>query len=332
MSGLLNADMQTLRGWAEQGWRWWLGELAGLVPRRWREGRHRRLALSLYDPLSGRLDPIGDARPRAPLAVVLPRDLVLTRLIETPALGARDLNKLITLDADRIMPLARGEALLAASARGPAGPGRIQVEVAGLPRARAEMLSLALAHAPRVPAAVLVGAPEPGLAQPVDLLPALRAAGLAGGVERSAAPLWLAVAFLFLINMGLLVWRDTATLDTMSALVDQQAPAVNVAHGIIARMRREDAIAAATVTARRKREPLALLARIDAALPSGTWLQRFTWTGDSVKLAGFHPAKADVSGALRTAGMAVARYGDTSNAAPSPLGEPFEITLKLGKR
>ena len=74
-------------------------------------------------------------------------------------------------------------------------------------------------------------------------------------------------------------------------------------------------------------EPLALLARIAAALPPGVWLQRFAWDGGAeIRLAGYRPAHADVSGVLRGAGLAVTRYGDGDATGVSPLGQPFEAS------
>ncbi len=334
--GILAADMATMRAAVAAGLRWWLDELAGMVPHRWRRAQIGRLALYTYDPKLGALEflpPASGISPKddAPMAVVLPAQLTLLRTIVYPPVRTRDLTNLIELDRDRIMPHGR-DALLAARvlARDPVS-GRMQVEVAGLPLTAATALAHTLAQTPRKPACILASAPEPAGLAPIDLLPALRRAGLIGTADRSATPLWMAVGFLFLLNIGVLVWRDTATLDNLSATIDQQQPAVAVAHRIIARMRGEDRIAADTAAARSAREPLALMARIGQALPPGTWIQRFSWQGGTVQLAGYHPPKSDVSGALRHAGLAVARYGDTSDEAPTPLGEPFEVIVRLGK-
>jgi hypothetical protein len=334
--GLLNADMATMRAWCGAGLRWWLDEMAGMMPRRWREARSGRLAWYAYNPAGGAVEllPIANGalpRPDTPAAVVLPPHLTLIRIIDYPAVSERDLASLIDLDRDRIMPQG-WDALLAARvlARDPAS-GRMQVEVAGLPLDRARALALALQAAPREPVRVLASVPEAVDLPPLDLLPALRRAGLVGTMERSATPLWLVVGFLFLLNIGLLVWRDSAALDNLSATIDQQQPAVGVAHRIIARMRSEDRIAQQTAASRRDREPMALLARLDQALPAGTWIQRFTWQGDAIQLAGYHPPRSDVSGALRHAGLAVVRYGDSSEEAPTPLGEAFEVTVRLGR-
>jgi general secretion pathway protein L len=336
-AGILNADMATLRSLIATGLRWWWDELAAIVPRRWRDGRSGRQALYVYDPELGTLEPIpatSSAGPRshAPaVVVVLPAELTLIRQIDYPAVSERDLARLIDLDRDRVMPQG-AEALLAARvlARDQLS-GRMQVEVAGLPLDRARALAMALQAAPREPVRLLASAPCVADLPPIDLLPALRRAGLIGTTARSAMLLWLVVGFLFLLNIGLLVWRDSAALDNLAATIDQQQPAVSVAHRIIARMRSEDRIAQQTVATRRSREPVAMMARLDQALPAGTWIQRLSWSGDAIQLAGYHPPRSDVSGALRHAGLAVVRYGDGSEEAPTPLGEPFEVTVRLGK-
>lgn len=334
MSGtrILDADMQTVRGWIVEGWGWWIDQLQAMVPETWRRGSARRLATASYHPARGVID--AAQGPGAALAVVLPDDLALVRTIALPALSRREIAALVELDAERLLPLARADMVLATRIDGAAGDdksGRVAVQLAALPRAAAERLADALAALDRAPDRVVCGgADDP--AHAVDLLPALRRAGLAGRADRAAAPLWLVVGFLFALNVALLVWRDVAARDALQQAVDQQQAGVNVARGITGRMAREDKVIAAAVEARRAREPLALLARIDAALPPGTWLQRFTWGTATIQLAGFHPPKTDVAGALRKAGLQVARYGDTANAGTTPLGEPFEITLRTGKR
>lgn len=343
LGGLLETDMATMRGWLVTGLRWWQAELADMVPRRWREVRIGELAVYGYDPELGELAlrPTASGalpRPDLPAAVVLPPQLTLIRSIDYPAVSERDLASLIELDRDRIMPQGRDVVLAArVLARDPAS-GRMQVEVAGLPMIRAQALAATLMHSPtappRLPVRVLAGMPGGGTiataAGSIDMLPALRRAGLIGGVDRSPAPLWYVVAFLFLLNLGLLVWRDSASLDTLSAAVDQQQPALGVAHSIIGRMHRDERIAQQTIDARRNREPVALITRIGRALPPGTFIQRLSWQSGRLQLAGYHPPHADVSGALRRAGLAVTRYGDASDEAPTTMGEPFEVTIKLG--
>ena len=332
-NGILDADMATLGAWFARGWGWWVDELRALVPARLRRGARRR---ALYwDAAAGclRHDPAWDggainqvthgvAADPASAEVILPAGACLVREVTVPPMALRDVPRMVALDADRLMPVPG--TIVACTVLG-AVPGGLRVAVAGLPRAAAEALAGALDGAP---AALL--APVPGHAASVDLLPALRAAGLLGGARGSAARWWAVVAFLFVLNAGLLVWRDAAETDAMQAIVDQQASAVNTARAITARARRADALAGAVAAARARAEPLALLARIDAALPPGAWLQRFAWDGGAeIRLAGYRPAQADVAGALRRAGFGVARYGDGDATGASPLGQPFEATLRM---
>jgi general secretion pathway protein L len=336
--GILDADMKTVGGWIAQAARWWLDEMGELVPPALRARFSPSTALVAYYPASGTLEPIDDgsgssSAPGASVSVVLPVDACLVRVIERPLMSQRDLTSMIALESDRIMPQGTSGMVIASRIldRMPAN-GRMRVEVAGLPQDRATRLGEALNRAEMNPAHIWVSTPEADQPQPTDLLPALRGAGLVRPASRAAATLWLILAFLFALNLGLLIWRDAAATSALEDMVSQQQPAVDAAHRITARIRADQAIAAATITARRQREPLTILARIDAALPPGTWLQRLSWQGDTIRLTGFRPAKADVSAALRQAGLSVVRYGDTTSTGPSPLGQPFDLTLRLGRR
>jgi hypothetical protein len=83
------------------------------------------------------------------------------------------------------------------------------------------------------------------------------------------------------------------------------------------------------VEARGSGEPLAMLARVAAALPQGAWVQRYTWQSDGLRITGYRPPQADVAGGLRRAGLSVQRYSDASTAAQNPLGQPFEVTVRM---
>ena len=337
--GILDADMQTLGNWLRQATRWWLDELGAMVPRGLRARWQSRSALVEYDPASGAFWPLAatdgaDAEPKpgAPVSVVLPAGLCLIRQIDRPLMSERDLAAMIDLESTRILPFGSGAMVLAGRiiAKDTA-TGRMQAQVAGLPLGAAKALGAALANAANPPASVLVARPNADAPLPVDLLPALRQAGLVPPADRTASALWLIVGFLFALNIGLLVWRDVAAVQAVENMVAEQQPALSASRRITARIHGVDRIAAATTTARKTSEPLAILARINAALPEGVWLQRLRWQGDMARLTGFRPARADVSGSLRRAGFGVVRYGDTVTTGPTPLGQPFEITIRLGK-
>lgn len=329
--GLLDADMQTIGGWIADAARWWIGELRALVPQRLLARLAPRRRETAYDPASGAFDAV----PRGVWAAVLPDGLALVRRVPLPPVRGRDLQRLIALDADRLMPFGEGAMIVAGAAQSDAAAAPASgLAVAGLPMAAASALATAIAATAGAakgcePAAVLVPVPD---GDPVDLLPALRNAGLLPDRRTSALRWWLAVAFLFALNGALLVWRDVAARDALADAVAAQQPGMNTVRQIMGRMHRADRLAAAALASRERAEPLALLARLQAALPPGAWLQRMAWTDGALRLTGFRPASADVSGALRRAGFVTVRYGDGASAsdatAATPLGQPFEIVVR----
>lgn len=346
MSGrsILQADMHTVGGWIAGGVRWWLDQLAALVPERLQEWRNAQRIVADYDPGSGALQPRpttsgAPSRRSGPVTIILPPAFCLSRTIERPAMTPRDVESMIQLDAGRIMPMGTDGMILAARIAAQAeGNGRIRIEVAAMPRPAAEALAAALERLDQPCSAILTDAPA-AEAVPIDFFPAFRRAGLARDENRGALALWMAVGLLFALNLGLLVWRDTTATARLEAQIAQQQPAVNAVRRINSRIAKADQLAAATVEARKSGEPLAMLARVAAALPEGAWVQRYTWQGngqgngqgDALRITGYRPPQADVAGGLRRAGLSVQRYSDASSAAQSSLGQPFEVTLRMTK-
>ncbi|WP_408590652.1 hypothetical protein [Novosphingobium sp.] len=329
--GLLDADMQTLGGWIADAVRWWTDKLRAMVP----QGLRARLSPSLAEI---RFDPDQQTfadEPRGAWVAVLPEGVALLRRVPLPPVRGRELQRLIELDADRLMPFGGGAMIVAGQAQpGSAAPDSAEAQaadlaVAGLPTGLATAIAAAIKAAPREPARLLVKV-ERGL--PIDLLPALRRAGLLPDRSGAALRWWAAVAFLFALNIALLVWRDVAARDAMAEAVAAQQPGMMAVRQITGRMHRADQLAAAALASRERAEPLALMARLQSALPPGAWLQRMAWSDGSLRLTGFRPPNADVSGALRHAGFVTVRYGDgassSSATTATPLGQPFEIIVR----
>jgi len=333
--GILDADMQTVGRWMGAGVSWWLDQLGTLVPRRLRDWQTARKILADYQPDTGefltRLDPAASYPDRlGPVTIVLPVGFCLTRMIERPAMSHRDLDSMIQLDGTRIMPMAAEDMILASRIMSRSETnGRMLVEVAAMPRSAAETLSAALARLDQPCLGILTETPEPLEVAPINFLPILQKTGLARNRSRGAMPLWIFVGLLFILNIGILVWRDTETVGMLEARVAEQQPAVNAVRRINAQIARADSFAAATVEARRTSEPLAMLARIATTLPQGAWVQRYTWQGDALRLSGYRPPQADIAGGLRRAGLSVQRYSDSPSAGQNALGQPFEVTLRV---
>ena len=335
--GILQADMHTVGLWITEGVRWWLDQLGSMVPKRLLEWQNSRKILLNYQPDTGefltRSNPSGGYPKRpSPVTIILPAAFCLSRTIERPVMNPRDVDSMIQLDGTRIMPMGADGIILAARIAARAeGNGRMKIEVAAMSRSAAEALSMALARLDQPCLGILTAAPEPQAAAPIDFLPVFQKSGLARDRSRGALPLWIAVGVMFAVNVGLLIWRDTAATAMLDARIAQQQPAVNTVRGINAQIAKADLFAAATVEARKTSEPLAMLSRVAASLPQGAWVQRYTWQGDALRISGYRPQQADIAGGLRRAGLSVQRYSDASSAAQNPLGQPFEVTVRMAK-
>ena len=53
--GILDVDLSTLSGWLSGGLRWWMGELADLVPQTMRDWAAARRKLADYRPDTGEI-------------------------------------------------------------------------------------------------------------------------------------------------------------------------------------------------------------------------------------------------------------------------------------
>ncbi|WP_179505182.1 MULTISPECIES: hypothetical protein [unclassified Sphingomonas] len=332
--GILDADMRTLAHWLAQAWQWWLAQLRDMTPGWLAQGLAGAAPACRYDPHAGTFGPEPGARR---WCAMLPSGLALVRHIALPRMSAAALDRMVALEADRLLPFADPQAVVAARAmmRDSDDPARPTVAVAGLSATAARALAEAIGAQRVLPLQVLVPL-EPGAA--VDILPAMVRVGLLPDARARAHRWWAAALALFALNLGLIVWRDVAALDQVNEGVATQQPALMVARRITARIRADDRVALAVIEDRARAEPLQMMGRVGAALPPGVWLQRWGWQGDTLHLVGLRPAQADVSGALRAAGFATLRYADSAGdattqegatAAATPLGTPFDIIVRL---
>lgn len=320
--GILDADMTTVAGWLRQGCRWWLDELRAMVPERLRDAG--RVGAKVVPWSGGAL--VG-AAPGTSVAIALDPALCLVRTIERPAMGERDLERMIALDADRILPLPAETVVVASRVVARAG-STAQVAVAALPRERAESLAAAAALAQVVPVDVRLDTDE----GPIAFLPALRRSGLMIRARGAARGWWAAVAFLFLLNGALLIWRDVARNERLEAVVEGQRPAVAAARRITNRVRSGQRIARVALAKREASDPLWVMGQVATALPPGVWLQRYGWSGESLRLAGYRPRGADVVKSLRAApGFVEVRNTNADTIAEVPAGQPFDLTARVRK-
>lgn len=318
---ILDADMRTLGLWLRSGFSWWRSELAGLLPASLKRGARRLRSFAMYHG-AGRIETVGQGADRP---VLIDPALCLVREIDLPSIAATDLAQLITMEADRIFPLAP-DVLAIAHARVDSGRAR----VAALPLERARTMLAELAVAGIVPAKVgLARGDEPG-AMDIDFTPALAVVGLVAPMRDAAVRWWLLAGSLFVCNFGLLVWRDVESVNRLNDLVSLQGPAVKSARAISKRISRTQNVAEQLVTRRRSHDVLGVLSAVTRAMPQSAWVQRYTWDGATIRMTGYRRPPADVAASLRNSGrFSDIRSANTEAVAEVQTGLPFDIGARV---
>lgn len=332
---ILSADMPTMRRWIGQGWHWWVDQMASMIPMGARLSGHRGPIIERSAAHEGGWRVVGSdqsapmlsGRRRALVLMALAPDDLLCRTIEAPALGRGELRAMLEMDIDRIGPLPAHQVCFDHEivAR---QDDRLTLRIAMAHRARLAGWIGELAAIDIAPTRIALRDADGGLH--FDFLPHLDStAGAASGAWRW----WLAVAALFALNLGVMVWRDRAAVDAMRATIEEQAPAGRTALLIHQRLLAEQQRRAQLIKARADAEPLRVLAAVSAALPRGAWVQRLELKGRSLRLVGFAPADVDIVEALGQSPVLrqVADNGGDS-APPTDAGQlaAFDVVASVG--
>lgn len=320
------------RGSALPGFmRWWGGELAGLVPPRWRYAfaggqewyaiERRENAWELRrageSVAIARADDIDTPEHRASelkralatsdpadryIALVLPPAQVLRRRLVLPVAARDNLRQVAGFDLDRQTPFRPGDIHYGVRDLGePAGEGRFAAELAATPRATLDPLLDELASLGIVPdrVDVALGAALAGL----DLLPPQRAPRRADRRRRVNLGLLAAIVVLLAGAMATWLHNRAATLDAMRGEVESMQADANRVGAL--RKRLTESAGASGFLARRKVESAAVLPvlqELTARLPDDTWLERFTLNASGqIGFQGQSPQAAKLIDALKGA-------------------------------
>ncbi|MFM6830400.1 MAG: hypothetical protein ACKOVA_08755 [Novosphingobium sp.] len=324
---ILDADMATLLEWARRGLNWWLAELADMVPDRVRRSLVRRQPRLLWD--GGETLTVAETGHAAPgnfgrADIVLPSSLCLVRQLSLPAMARSDLDAMIALEAERLMPLPADRLLIAAA---PTKRGEIEqrVTVAGISRDRVAALLAQLGEGGVVPVALRVDTP----AATLDFLPAARTAGLISREPASRMVWWSVAALLMALNLATLVWRDVDHVERLQTIVDDRRPLALGARRAAERLEVRTRLVREAIARRRDSDPLVPLAIVSGVLPADAWIQRFAWDGRTLRISGYRRGSGDMVKALRDSGL----FEDVRNTssevqAAIPVGQPFDITAR----
>lgn len=324
LRAILSADMPTLRRWLAQGWEWWTGQLLAMAPGKGLSGRHRGVTIEpdADDPSGWRVAGSGDSaglmtrRQRGNVLVAIDPAALLCRTIDVPVLGRGELRQMLAFDIDRLGPIPQEDACFDFEVL-ERGEDRPSVRVGMIQRARVIGWVDALRAIDIVPVRIALREDD-GLH--FDLL---RAAGFASGGSGTWR-WWVAVGLLFALNLGALVWRDVALLAATEAAVEEQAPAGRTALMIRQRLEKEQQKRAWIVRSRTERDPLSVIGAVSAALPPGSWVQRFEFRERQVRLVGFAPGGADVAEALRQSPMLRAVTENDAEGAPPAAADQMQ--------
>jgi hypothetical protein len=335
-NAILNADMTTVARWLRSGWQLWVDELGALLPAGLASPRVAAGGSAVFDPASGTLHEL-DRRPgrkSAPTLALLPADQCLRRTLDLPIVGTTDLRHMLTLDSDRVMPMAPGYAVLAFAVTGrDESAQRMTVDVAAMPRRHAEALGSAIAASGAPIRRVAIQEPDGGWSLKFDFLPALRTAGLIAPAAAGAARWWLIVAFLAALNIGVMIWRDAASVDRLQETADAQQPAVLVAQRIELGIQRSGRLARQSVARRDRHDAIGTIGLVTRLVPDTAWVQRYSWDGTTVRLTGYRSADTDVLAALRQSPrLADVHDAGDDTVADLPAGRPFDISASIRPR
>lgn len=324
----LDADVGTLTRAAAQGWRWWVDEMTAMLPVALRPKRQVPPGQRLrWDGARRVVEAHGGVPTPGAASILINSALVLTRTVDRPALPLADLKRLIALDLDRLTPFALDAAYSDVRILGPGStPGTVQVEVTAIPKTLAQAIANACADGGITPRVVgLVEADGTTLA--ADFLVSMRADGLVATRRQRAGLWWALVAIGFAINLGLYVYHDIASVQTLQALVDDQDASAKAARKLAAKIQREERRRDALVAERRTGDPLRVLAFTSQIMPKGAWVERLAWDRIQFRISGYKPAKLNLLKTLRDTGRFTAiRTTVADVATESAEGEPFDIS------
>jgi hypothetical protein len=325
VKAVLNADMTTTARWLREGFAWWTGELAEMLPRDWRKPLMRSApAIAHWQEgtivVRGSRDAEPAAAPKSAV-LMLPSCAVLMREFDLPALPAADTRRMIALDIDRLAPF-RMDVVAFDFEAVEAGDGQQRIALGVIPRADLEH-AVAVAREQGVnPCAVSIEA-EGGAR--FDFLRGL-AGGGSGGSRR--AYWWVAAGALAAANILVLISRDESDLQSLREAVEAQETTVAVVDRARRKVTGEAAVRRELMQAKQE-TPLRAIAALSKSLPNEAWVHRLEWTPKSVHIAGYQKGAPNLLRSLESSPALRNARVLTAAAAAVPGVQSFDIAADI---
>jgi general secretion pathway protein L len=350
-----------IRGGIAAFFAWWMGELAGLMPRRLRSagGRRRRgmvLALGHDATTVAELTaegertlgsvpsdaPDGEQRLRAllrqaqrrgrPVTLRLAGELGLRKTLELPLAAKDDLEQLLRFEMDRLTPFGADEVHFAQRILASDLPGRrLSVELQVVPKRVVEQALASAQHLGLNPARVELAADAGGGAEPLNLLRAEPGSARESRVTRALVMLAL---ILGVIAVAIPLRRQQATLEDLQ---DRVAAARAEAEDSLDLRERLDQLTQSSLflVAEKTRHPMVaeVLAELTRLVPDQAHIVQLDIDDGSVQLHGYARTASDLIGLLdQSALFRTPQFRSPVTQDPRSGTERFHLSVELAPR
>jgi general secretion pathway protein L len=286
--------------------RWWLGELAALVPTRLREhlqGGGTRLLLEMkagspafYRLRGRRAVPLATKQAardhkKAAVTLALPRTEIVTRKAQLPLAAEETLHEVVGFEMDRLTPFSREEVYYAFRLSGrDAKAGRLAVEIMLAPREKVDALLAEWRGQGLRIAAVDIAGGVPGQSLGVNLLPRPATKAPSRVTRAVAGALTATAATLLILALQIPLERKA----DYAAALSERVAAERARVAELQRLRGEIASLETETTSladlkRQDALTLALLDQVTRLLPDTAWLNQLSVSGDRLELSGYSP-------------------------------------------
>jgi general secretion pathway protein L len=321
-----------------QGFAWWLGELAGMLPPRLTAlfgAEAAPVVLVTLGPGGAALWP-SDARRQSAaaagrrgnrVAIALDRSLVFEAALELPRAAEQALPQILQHQIERLVPLPAGETRF--DYRCTPGPDDklLAVRVFVAKHATIDEALGAARAAGLVPRrVVLADWHEPG--RPPLLWQADNAADTSRGLRRR---LEIAAVLLAAIAYGLYVHRLDLVRDELAARVAAAEPAAQAVEGLARKVAALGADAAFFAARRREPAPLAVIDALTRLVPMDSWVSELVLDRRNVEIGGYSPHATDLVAQIeRSKLFRNPRFSSPITLASDGKREHFDLAFETG--
>ncbi|HUA55176.1 MAG TPA: PilN domain-containing protein [Candidatus Sulfotelmatobacter sp.] len=266
------------------------------------------------------------------VALLLPANALLTRVIRLPAAAAADLPAIIEFEIGRHTPFTAERAYYRHRVIGrAAGAGTLDVELRVAPR---DLIDGALRRLAAVGLAVdsVTAADTPARARHrVSLLPAAPASARAAGAPIRALAIAAGLAALAALVSPIAVAElRRAGIEREIRTLQPAVDRLLAAHA--QQMRLSDALDAVVAAKRATPAAVETLAALTHALPDGSWLSSLQLAGHDLIIEGHSPAAAALAQPLETAGpFAQVSYRAPITRDPHSGLEQFQFEIRIAE-